>query len=329
MAFEVVRVDRGRLPLLDDVAPEVFDRPVVPGRAGELAAAVDELLVLATVDGTVVAQCTAQVQHRAFDDPELYVSDLATSPSYRRRGIARALVAEVFTWGRERGCSTAWLAVEPDDQDALAFYAALGSTPEAATIMSFDLCLDLDLYLDLDPGPGPAPRLVVAHTSELGKHLLDRVHRLLAVVFDDLESSDWEHALGGVHALVVDGDRVLAHAAVVQRRMVVEGVVLRCGYVEGVAVHPDGRGQGHGATVMAAVERVITSAYDLGALGATDEAADFYEHRGWGRWPGTTAALTPDGVRATPEEDGAIFVWPAERAGVGVIIADWRDGDVW
>src|SRR3712207_8893328 len=46
------------------------------------------------------------------------------------------------------------------------------------------------------------------------------------------------------------------------------------GYVEGVAVRPDRRGRGHAAAVMSALERVVRSAYELGALGTTDEAAD-------------------------------------------------------
>ena len=83
---------------------------------------------------------------------------------------------------------------------------------------------------------------------------------------------DWEHSLGGVHALAFDGDTLVGHAAVVQRRLLHGGRALRTGYVEGVAVRADQRRRGHGAAMMDALERVIRGAYDLGALGATDEA---------------------------------------------------------
>ncbi len=57
---------------------------------------------------------------------------------------------------------------------------------------------------------------------------------------------DWEHCLGGLHALVWRGPRLVAHAALVQRRLLHRGRALRAGHVEGVAVHPDVQRQGLG-----------------------------------------------------------------------------------
>jgi aminoglycoside 2'-N-acetyltransferase I len=134
-----------------------------------------------------------------------------------------------------------------------------------------------------------------------------------------------------VHATVWDGGELIGHASVVQRRLLHGGRALRAGYVEGVGVREERRGQGHGGALMAALERVIRAAYDLGALGATDAAADFYAARGWLRWTGPTSALTPDGIVRTPPEDGAIYVLPV-RGGLdpgGPLACDWRDGDVW
>jgi aminoglycoside 2'-N-acetyltransferase I len=83
--------------------------------------------------------------------------------------------------------------------------------------------------------------------------------------------------------------------------------------------------------MMAALERVVRGAYDLGALGATDQAAPLYAARGWKRWRGPAWALTPDGVVRTEDADGAIYVLPGEvplDLG-GELTCDWRDGDVW
>ena len=57
---------------------------------------------------------------------------------------------------------------------------------------------------------------------------------------------------------------------------------------------------------------MIRDAYDLGALGATDEASLLYSGRGWRLWGGRLSALTPDGVRPTPDEEGAVYVLPVE-----------------
>ena len=174
--------------------------------------------------------------------------------------------------------------------------------------------------------------LRVGHTADVDPGTLAKARTLLDVVFgDEMTDHDWDHALGGIHALVWDGEDLVGHASVVQRRLLHGGRALRTGYVEGVAVHPTRRGEGHGATLMDALERVLHRAYELGALGAANEAAGFYAARGWQRWRGPTSALTPEGVVRTPEEDGSIYVLPvsAPLDLEAKLTCDWRDGEVW
>lgn len=128
----------------------------------------------------------------------------------------------------------------------------------------------------------------------------------------------------------MDGELV-GHAALVQRRLLHGGRALRPGYVEGVAVRADRRRQGHAAAMMAALERVVRGADDLGALSATDAGAALYAARGWQRWSGPTSALTPAGVRRTAEDDGGVHVLPVTVPLdlSGELTCDWRDGDLW
>jgi aminoglycoside 2'-N-acetyltransferase I len=170
----------------------------------------------------------------------------------------------------------------------------------------------------------------VAHTYELDAATLAAARALLDEVFaGDLEDSDWEHALGGVHALAYEGDALVGHASVVMRRLLHGGRALRCGYVEGVGVRASARRRGHATAMMLALQRVIERAYDLGALGATDEAVPLYERLGWRRWRGPLSALTPDGVIRTPDDEGAVFVLGEGLDLDGALTCDWRDGDVW
>jgi aminoglycoside 2'-N-acetyltransferase I len=174
-------------------------------------------------------------------------------------------------------------------------------------------------------------QLRTAHTADLDAVALETARSLLDDVFDDLTDDDWEHALGGVHALVWDEAGLIGHGSVVQRRLLHGRRALRTGYVEGVAVRADYRGRGHGSALMGALEHVVRAAYDVGALGATDEAADFYAARGWKQWQGPTSALTPTGIRRTEEDDGGVYVFPVAVALdlTGELTCDWRDGDVW
>jgi aminoglycoside 2'-N-acetyltransferase I len=174
--------------------------------------------------------------------------------------------------------------------------------------------------------------LRTAHTADLDAATLAAARALLDAVFEGgFTEHDWEHGLGGVHALVWEDGELVGHASVVQRRLLHGGRALRAGYVEGVGVSPRRRRRGHGGALMAALERVIRGAYDVGALGATDAGAELYTGRGWRRWEGPTSALTPAGIVRTEEEDGSIYVLPAAAPLdlTGELTCDWRDGDVW
>lgn len=170
-----------------------------------------------------------------------------------------------------------------------------------------------------------------AHTAELDGATLSEARALLDSVFEDMSDDDWEHALGGMHALAWEQGELVGHASLIQRRLLHRGRALRAGYVEGVGVRADRRRRGHAAAMMDALELVAHRAYDLAALGATDEAAAFYAGRGWKLWLGPSSALTPTGIQRTVEDDGCIHVLPL---GVpldlsGELTCDWRDGDVW
>ncbi|WP_437072259.1 GNAT family N-acetyltransferase [Streptomyces sp. enrichment culture] len=171
--------------------------------------------------------------------------------------------------------------------------------------------------------------LRIAHTAQLAPAELHRVRGLLHESFDgDFADEDWEHTLGGLHALAYDGRGLAAHGAVVMRRARLRGRWLRVGYVEGVAVRRDVRRTGLGGRVMEALEGVITRAYDLGALSASDEGARLYEGRGWRAWPGPIGALGPDGPVPLPDEEGSTYVWPVPADPHTELLFDWRDGDV-
>jgi aminoglycoside 2'-N-acetyltransferase I len=171
-----------------------------------------------------------------------------------------------------------------------------------------------------------------AHTHELDAATMAAARALLDAAFPgEMTDEDWDHGLGGIHALAYADGELVGHASVVQRRLLHGGRALRAGYVEAVAVRADQRRRGHGGALMAALEAVVHGAYEIGALGASEDGAGLYSARGWRRWAGELYALTPEGVRRTPAEEGDVFVL---EAGVpldlaGRLTCDWRDGDLW
>jgi aminoglycoside 2'-N-acetyltransferase I len=157
------------------------------------------------------------------------------------------------------------------------------------------------------------------------------LRRLMDLAFaGNFDDTDWDHALGGVHAIGrVDGV-IVAHAALVERTLYVDEVPMASGYVEAVATHPEHQGRGYGTAVMRAllpdIERI-----GFGAL-ATGEHA-FYERLGWQRWQGPTYVRGRRGFHRSADEDDAIMVLtvPGGAApSLGAALAcENRPGDAW
>ncbi|HEY8043637.1 MAG TPA: GNAT family N-acetyltransferase [Streptosporangiaceae bacterium] len=137
-----------------------------------------------------------------------------------------------------------------------------------------------------------AVALSVAHSADLDEDTRRAARVLLDDAFDDMADEDWEHALGGMPALVWEGAELIGHASVIQRQLLYGGRAWRTGYVEAVAVRADRRRSGHGGAMMDAVERIIRGAYEVGALGSTDAWAPF-TRRGAGCAGGAPARRSP------------------------------------
>ena len=163
--------------------------------------------------------------------------------------------------------------------------------------------------LDVDPD---RLRLRQLSTAELTRAETAAIRALMDAAFrtDDEEErftdDDWQHAVGGVHfVLVLDGE-IVAHAAVVEREIHVGGRALRTGYVEAVATAPERQGAGLGSIVMTDVSdhvretlRARRSGHGSPVLLWAVGLADL------GR---TVIVRTADGDRPTPGEDGSIMV---------------------
>lgn len=182
------------------------------------------------------------------------------------------------------------------------------------------------------------PRIRTLATSELTPDETRAIRALLWAAFDRGEvderftEEDWQHALGGHHVVVEADGRIVAHAAVVERPIEVDGRRLRAGYVEAVATAPDQGGRGHGTRAMEAVNGLIRDGFQIGVLGTGSHG--FYERLGWTTWRGPSFVRAADGmVTATPDDDGYLLVLrtastPPLDPGAP-IVCEWRPGDVW
>ena len=142
--FDIVRINQRNVGVLDVVADDVFDDEV----NDELLHAVldnGQLLLTAIVEGAVVGQLQAMIQHHLDGAPQLYIDNLGVSPLHQRRGIARRLIQEVSLWANELGCQEAWIVTDLDNQEANALYRSIGAQRSTVALYSVD---------ELNPSPG-------------------------------------------------------------------------------------------------------------------------------------------------------------------------------
>ena len=179
-------------------------------------------------------------------------------------------------------------------------------------------------------------RLRTVPTDGLTGGELVAIRALMDVAFgDDPEEAftdeDWEHGLGGLHVVLDDGGRIVAHAALVEREIRFDGRPLRAGYVEAVATDPGRQGRGLGTIVMARIGELIRSGFEIGVLGTGRQS--FYGRLGWRTWLGPSGVRGPDGIEPTPDDDGYLMVLETERTPAldpgATIECDRRPGDSW
>ena len=171
-----------------------------------------------------------------------------------------------------------------------------------------------------------------AHTADLDPATLRAARALLDAAFAGaFDDSDWEHALGGIHALALEGDELVAHASLVQRRLLYAGRALRTGYVEAVGVRPDRRRRGHGA-----LRHGGARAGDPRRLRRRRAERDRRRRRALhgarvGPLGGPDLRAHRSGLARTEEDDGSVFVLPAgaELDPALPLACDWRDGAPW
>lgn len=121
-----------RRALPDDLAAiaaiehAVFTDPWSVGGLRSVLAAPAVRTLVAERDGSVVGYVISQL---VLDDVE--IQNLAVTPTYRRRGIGRMLVARAISDGVARGARRVSLEVRESNAVALRLYTALGFRPAA------------------------------------------------------------------------------------------------------------------------------------------------------------------------------------------------------
>jgi ribosomal protein S18 acetylase RimI-like enzyme len=142
MQVQILRVQSHNLSVLERVDPDCFDEPIDLERAARCVESPDAVLLVAVGEGVVIGQCLAAIHRHPDKASEVYIDDLAVSPSFQRRGIATQLVEMCIGYGRAAGATIVWVATETTNDAARQFYRSCRL--EESTVVMFERSLPRD-----------------------------------------------------------------------------------------------------------------------------------------------------------------------------------------
>ena len=142
MTLDIRILRAGDEAVLDRVALDAFDDPIVPAVARAFLSDPRHHLAVAIDDGVVVGFASA-VHYLHPDKPsaELWIYEVGVAESHRGRGLAKRILGAILEAGRALGCSVAWVLTERDNAPAMRLYASAGGAeaPKDAVMFEFDL----------------------------------------------------------------------------------------------------------------------------------------------------------------------------------------------
>ena len=126
MSLELRILQPRDVDVLLNVAPGVFDRPLVPQLVTEFLSDSRHHLAVAVDQGLVVGIASG-VHYIHPDKPsELWINEVAVAPSHQGKGVGKAVVETLLQHGRSLGCRGAWVLTNRSNQAAMRLYATAG-----------------------------------------------------------------------------------------------------------------------------------------------------------------------------------------------------------
>jgi aminoglycoside 6'-N-acetyltransferase I len=115
------------LPLLHNIAEDVFDDPIVESSAQEFLNDPRHRLVVALDGDLVVGFVSAVIYvHPDKPAPELWINEIGVASSHQRQGIGKALMQAILEEAKRSGCTEAWVLTDRANLPAMAMYKSSG-----------------------------------------------------------------------------------------------------------------------------------------------------------------------------------------------------------
>ena len=168
------------------------------------------------------------------------------------------------------------------------------------------------------------------HTSDLSDEELMAIFKLLKEVNgDEFSVEELSHALGGSHFLAFKEDQLIAHAAVVQRSILLDNKPHKVGYVEAIGVIPEFQHKGVGKSMMQEINQMIDKCYHFDALSPSSESKKLFEEAGWQEMQAPYYEYTLVGIIPSSEKCVMTYSGRIELEAKNKLTCDFRERNAW
>jgi len=127
---------------LSNVAPDVFDDPIVVSSAQEFINDTRHRLVVAIDNDIVVGFVSAVIYlHPDKVAPELWINEVGVALTHQGQGIGKMLLRRTLEEAQKVGCKEVWVLTERGNSAAMALYKSVGGIEEVPnpTMFTFKL----------------------------------------------------------------------------------------------------------------------------------------------------------------------------------------------
>jgi GNAT superfamily N-acetyltransferase len=216
---DVLLADASHAGLFASIAPHVFDGPVDMGLLERFLAEPNHHIAIAVDAGEIVGFASGVTYLHPDKPRELWVNELGVAPSYRRRGIGRAVLERLLAEGRKRGAALGWVLTEVDNAAARSLYEACGGRTLLPSIDDRPLLYEFSpAEVDAAPAedePATDPAPPVPYHPPVKRSIAIDGHRTsisLEPIFWNMLKAAAQHEGLPVSALVarIDAERIAA-----------------------------------------------------------------------------------------------------------------------
>jgi len=142
MSIEIRVLRRDEGAILANVAPDVFDDPVIQQVAEQFLGDPRHHLAVA-IDGNLVVGFASGVHYLHPDkpQPEFWINEVGVAPARQGQGLGKALMRSLLQVAQSLSCAEAWVLTERSNKSAMRLYKSVGGdeAPDETVMFTFHL----------------------------------------------------------------------------------------------------------------------------------------------------------------------------------------------